>query len=71
MRYFDKLTRRLAGRGFAHTLRPELHLWEELYDPFENTAVLPLTYPSVVKRTVAESAPDSNVVKPGQILYKP
>ncbi len=54
MRYFDKLIRRLAGRGFDYTLRPEQFLWDELYDPFENSAVLPLTYPHVVERVAAE-----------------
>ena len=50
MTYFDKLIHRLAGGGYQHTLNPEAFSWEELYDPFESIAVLPLSYPSELKR---------------------
>lgn len=50
MNYFDKLIRRLSGSQYGYMLSPELCLRDAIYDPFENTAVLPLSYPNTVKR---------------------
>ncbi len=50
MMYFDKLIGRLSGGGFGQMLSPVMSLWSDLYDPFENTSVLPLSYPDTVKK---------------------
>lgn len=71
MNYFDKLIRRMAGHGLEHTLRSDWFSWDMLMDPFENTAVLPLTYPAVLKRTAAESKSGDTIVESATVFLTP
>jgi len=71
MTYFDKLIRRMAGKCLHHTLNPQLFLWDQFYDPFENMVVVPLSYPNTPKRETIKSSDHVDApIKSGQFIKK-
>jgi hypothetical protein len=72
MMYFDKLIRRLSSGGHGQLLSPVMLLWDELYNPFENTSVLPLTYTDALKKQTHHSDTSSVLTHPKRpVLSKP